>query len=133
MTLRELSQLYWLKREIEADTARLRELEESAYHAGAAALGGMPRGTGAGRGTEQRAVAIAGLRTGIEEKQARCIQERQRLEAYIAGIDDSLTRQIFTLRFIDGLTWEQVAVKIGGGNTPEGVKKRFYRYLKTHE
>jgi len=41
------------------------------------------------------------------------------LERYIAGIDDSLIQQIFTLRFINRLSWQQVANRIGGGNTAD--------------
>ncbi|WP_236908829.1 hypothetical protein [Clostridium sp. Cult3] len=33
---------------------------------------------------------------------------------YIDNIDDSLIRQIITLRYVSGLTWEQVAASIGG-------------------
>lgn len=51
-------------------------------------------------------------------------------EAYIQSIDDSLTRQILSLRYVNGLTWEQVAAHIGGGNTAESVRQinsRFFR------
>ena len=52
------------------------------------------------------------------------------IEAYIFGIEDSHMRRIASFRVIDGLSWSQVAVKIGGGNTDESVKKAFYRYLE---
>lgn len=51
-------------------------------------------------------------------------------EEYINSIDDSLTRQILSLRYVNGLTWEQVAASIGGGNTAESVRQinsRFFR------
>lgn len=51
------------------------------------------------------------------------------LERYISEISDSLMRQIFTYRFVNGLSWDQVAAKIGG-NTGGSVKKMCYRYLK---
>lgn len=65
----------------------------------------------------------------IAAKQQQCIHERGRLERYIADIPDSLTRQIFTLRFINGLTWYQVAMHIGGGNTEDSVRMACNRYL----
>ena len=58
------------------------------------------------------------------------MHERNRLERYIADIPDSLTRQIFALRFINGLSWVHIALDVGGGNTEEGVRKRVYRYLE---
>lgn len=129
MTKKELSQLYWLNREIEMDTGRLRELEAMVSEPKAQKLDGMPHTAGYG-GTLARCVAeIIDLNAIIAAKQQQCIHERNRLERYIADIPDSLTRQIFTLRFINGLTWYQVAMYIGGGNTEASVKMTCYRYL----
>ena len=49
---------------------------------------------------------------------------------YINNIDDSLIRQIISLRYINGLTWEQVAAHIGGNNTADSVRKAAERFLK---
>lgn len=49
---------------------------------------------------------------------------------YIESIDDSLIRQIIALRYINGLTWDQVAASIGGNNTAESVRKAAERFLK---
>lgn len=50
--------------------------------------------------------------------------------SFIENIDDSLIRQIIALRYINGLTWDQVAVHIGGNNTAESVRKAAERFLK---
>lgn len=52
------------------------------------------------------------------------------INSYIESIDDSLIRQVITLRFVNGLTWEQVAQSIGGNNTPDSVRKVAERFLK---
>lgn len=132
MTLRELSQLYWLTREIERERERLRHLEGRAYAVGAAPSDGMPRASGVSRKTECYAVAIASIRKNIEASIQRCEVERAKLLEYIAGVDESLTREIFRLRFVEGLSWAGVAGRVGGGNTAEGVRKRVYRYLREH-
>ena len=49
---------------------------------------------------------------------------------YIINIGDSLVRQIFTLRYINGLEWKQVAASIGGNKTADSVRKIAERYLK---
>lgn len=49
---------------------------------------------------------------------------------YIDNINDSLIRQIITLRYVNGLTWEQVAASIGGNNTADSVRKMAERFLK---
>lgn len=129
MTLRELSQLYWLKKEIAADQQRLAELQARAAAAGRR-LDGMPHTGGHGDPTGALAARIADCRTVLEKKRLRCLAEQRRLEQYIAGIPDSQTRQVFTLRFVEGYSWQQVAAHLGGGNTAEGVKKRAYRHLR---
>lgn len=131
MTLKELSQLYYLNREIEMDQQRLRELEVKALP-GAQVITGMPHGSGVSDVVGRYAAEIADLRGIIEAKHQQCLYERSRLERYIAGIDDSLLRQIFTYRFINGLPWHQVAACIGGGNTADSVRMTCYRYLGKH-
>lgn len=109
MTQKELSQLYYLRQEIALDTRRLRALE----------AGASPASDG-----EQ-----AALRRIIKAKRRRCARERRRLEAWIASVEDSRLRQIMTCRFVDGLSWRQTALRIGGGNTADGVRmavKRFF-------
>lgn len=49
---------------------------------------------------------------------------------YIAGIDDSLTRMIITHRHVDMMKWRDIAQKIGGGNTEDGIRKIYMRYLE---
>lgn len=129
MTLKELSQLYWLNREIEMDQQRLRELELKALP-GAQVLTGMPHAPGVVDKVGTYAAEIADLRGIIEAKHQLCLYERSRLERYISSIDDSLLRQIFTYRFVNGLPWEQVAACIGGGNNAGNVRMLCYRYIK---
>ena len=114
MTLKELSQLYYLNREIEMDKRRLQELEVKALP-GSQVLTGMPHTPGVKDKVGEYAAEIADLRGIIEAKHQQCLYERSRLERYISSIDDSLLRQIFTYRFINGLPWRQVAACIGGG------------------
>lgn len=128
MTLRELSQLYWLTKEIERDEARLEQFR-SERGVQAARITQLPRSPNSTNQVEESFSRIEAIEQVIREKQHRCIEERLKLELYINAIPDSLTRQIFTLRFAGFLSWPEVAAQIGGGNTTEAVKKRVYRYL----
>lgn len=129
MTLKELSQLYYLNREIEMDKKRLQELEAQAVSI-TPNLSGMPRSTGVSDKVGRYAAEIADLKGIIEAKHQQCLYERSRLERYIADIDDSLIRQIFTYRFVNGLPWLQVAACIGGNNTADSVRMMCNRYIK---
>ena len=49
---------------------------------------------------------------------------------FINGINDSHMRRIITLRYVDGLSWNKVADEIGGGNTEDGVRMSFNRFME---
>ena len=130
MTTKELSQLYYLNREIKDCEKKLKELE---LQRGISPLNmdGMPHAKGLTKSqVEQLAVEIVDLKAIIHAKQIECIHERNRLERYIKSIPDSLTRQIFRYRFAECLSWEQVADSCGGDNTGDSVRMRCYRYMK---
>lgn len=130
MTVKELSQLYYLNREIEMDYKRLEELEAK-IGPQSPRLTGMPHGSNHTDSPTERLVAeIVDLKAIIKTKQIQCIHERSRLERYIGGIGDSETRMMFTLRFINGLSWNQVAKHMGDGYMGNSLKKKCYRYLK---
>ena len=128
MTRRELSQLYYLRREINSDRERLAKLEAVATSASPSNGGG--RGSGIPTDRTSLAVEIASLKSLIYDKICREEKELLRLMNYISGVEDSLTRQILTARFVDNLSWTAVAIRVGGGNTPEMVRKRCYRFLR---
>lgn len=48
---------------------------------------------------------------------------------FVESIDDSHMRMIITYRIIENYSWGQVADAMGGGNTEDGVKKAFYRFM----
>lgn len=52
------------------------------------------------------------------------------VEQFISSISDSRIRRIIDLRYINNLSWNDVAIKIGGGNTEDTVRKQFERYME---
>lgn len=130
MTLKELSQLYYLNREIKRDQERLEQLRARVSAPGSPNYDGMPKSPSFENRLERYIAEIVDLEAIIQAKITQCLHERARLERYIAEIPDSLTRQIFQLRFINGLTWVQIAFSVGGGNTEGSVKMICYRYIK---
>lgn len=133
MTVKELSQLYYLNREIEMDQKRLEELKTK-IGLQSQRLTGMPRSSNKTDSHTERLVAeMVDLQAIIEAKQIQCIHERSRLERYIENIEDSETRMMFTLRFINGLSWYQVARHMGEGYIGDNLKKKCYRYLKANK
>ena len=52
------------------------------------------------------------------------------VEEFIASVEDSRMRRIITLRFIDNLSWNKVADRIGGNNTEDSVRKACTRFME---
>lgn len=125
MTKKELSQLYYLNREVEQLQERCEELR-GAVEKVTSIITDMPRG-GQRNDLKDELIDLIDL---LALKQKQCLIEQSRIERYINNIPDSLTRQIFALRFINGLSWRQVAFSVGGGNTEESVRQLAHRYLK---
>lgn len=50
------------------------------------------------------------------------------VEEFIKRIEDSHIRRIVRFRVVDGLTWRQVANRMGGNNTEDGVYKAYRRF-----
>lgn len=129
MTMRELSQLYWLNKELERYEHKLSKLRY-AIGPSSPSSDGMPRGSNMDSATERRAVELVELQEIIEEIKTKIHRERKALLGYIDSIPDSYTRLIFSYRFMDGLTWQQVALRIGGRVTADAVRKACIRYLE---
>ncbi|MEG2286129.1 MAG: RNA polymerase subunit sigma-24, partial [Eubacterium sp.] len=130
MTKKELSQLYWLNREIEQDKKRLAELKTSATNCTAGEITGMPNGSRCMDKLGNYVAEIADLKALIELNIQKCWYELNRLNRYIQGVDDSLIRQILGYRYINGLPWEQVADNIGGKHTGDSVRMLHNRFLE---
>lgn len=65
----------------------------------------------------------------LKTSEMQLILRTKEVEQFISGINDSLVRRIINLRVIDGLSWKEVADKIGGGNTDGSVKMIYQRFI----
>lgn len=81
---------------------------------------------------EQRAEAEP-LKELLEHRLESCRQQLCCLERYIASVEDSRVRQILTLRYEQGLSWVQVAQRMGGGNSESCVRMTVCRFLKKNQ
>ena len=129
MTRQELMQVQYIKIEINELKEELQKVREKAFPR--TTIGGIVSGRKSFRHSRVEEVGIKAV--GLEKKIREKIEELEKIYeevmSFIMDIDDSQTRLIFKLKCLDCVTWNQVADKIGGGNTEYSVKKRFYRYL----
>lgn len=67
----------------------------------------------------------------LEKLETQLIKDLNKVEEFIASINDSHIRRIVNLRVVEGMSWNKVADKIGGGNTEDSVRMAFERYIKS--
>ena len=65
----------------------------------------------------------------LSELEMELLETLNDVEEFIASISDSHIRRIVNLRVVDGLSWNKVADRIGGGNTEGSVKMAFQRFM----
>ncbi len=58
------------------------------------------------------------------------LETLNKVEEFIVSISDSRMRRIINLRFIENLSWNKVADRIGGGNTEGSIKMAFQRFME---
>lgn len=72
------------------------------------------------------------LRRKLINRKEKLLELQEKVNNFIDSIDDSLVRQIITLRYIEGLNWYEVADRIGENSTSESVRKVAERYLNNY-
>ena len=130
MTLKELSQLYYLRPEIEYLKSKIDKLRTTAEST-SVALSAMPSSGRISDRVGSTGVDIVYYQVKLEQAQAKSIEELAKLEEYINSITDSFIRQIFRLRFEECRQWEDVADRLN--TTSYSVKHACYRYLHRSE
>ncbi len=143
MTVRDLSQLSYM----DMDIKRLEELRKkkasdleglrSRSTSMTVNMSGMPRSASPRNNLEdiialidEKEREIISLDKRIQKKRILYESVKQELEEEIETCDDCRIALILKLRFVDLLSWQQVANRIGGKNTADGVRKACDRYLR---
>ncbi len=107
----------WLNRYRKLDKEMGRKCEELSHWRSRAtkitpALTGMPGGGAAGDRIQDAVEKIVALEGEINVEIDRLLQVRGEIEKAIKTVPDDTLRTLLELRYIDGLTWEKIAVKL---------------------
>ena len=124
MTKKELSQLYYLKKEIKEQQRRLAELEAVAINC-STKITGLPTGKGISDKIGNYAEQIADLKALLDLNLKKCFYELNRINSYIEGVEEPMIKQIIECH----MSWLQIERAIGGKNRAESLRKKLYRYL----
>lgn len=64
----------------------------------------------------------------LQDSEKHAVELVSEIEKYINAIEDCRIRRIIRYRFIDKLSWNAVADRMGGSATGESVRKNFERF-----
>lgn len=66
----------------------------------------------------------------LKSLELEILRQLSDVEEFINSLSDSHIRRIVTLRVVNNLSWNEVADKIGGGNTEDSVRMMYNRCFK---
>ena len=120
MTNKELSQIFYIKKETEITEKRIEDLKN------------IINDLNITKSNNDDFLKMQKLETKLKLLKDELYLEMNKIQDYINNVDDSLVRLIITLRCIDCYSWDEVSIAIGGGNSYDSIKKIYYRYIKNN-
>ncbi|WP_458862329.1 DUF1492 domain-containing protein [Acidaminobacterium chupaoyuni] len=127
MTQKELEQLKPLNQEILYQQKRLKEWEALASGK-VRTIEGIPTISPQQKTAEiEREIEL--LKEQIAQNLKKCFRMVREMQEFIDGVGDSEMRMILSLRYLNGLTWSQVAFSIGEYDEqyPRRRNNRFFK------
>ena len=79
---------------------------------------------------EKRRRSLQSYLLKLAEMEEKLLELTNQAEEYINSIEDSRMRRIVQYRIMDGLSWYEVADRMGGKATSEGCRKYFERFFE---
>lgn len=111
MTKQELKNYVVLDKEVNHLEERIQRLENSLISPKIQLISDMPKGGGL-EDTGDKIAKLMDLKALYNERWDKLISERLRIEKAINGLKEPIERLLMSLKYIDGMTWEEVCVKI---------------------
>jgi len=112
MTKQELRSYQHIKTEIAQIEGNIRELNSRMYSPRTPHLTGLPGAASTERGSaqERAATELFALRDHYEQKIRELLQRQLKIEKAIDAIEDPVMRMLLRYRYIDGRSWNQIAI-----------------------
>ena len=126
MTLKQLSKYHDVKIELDDLSNRIKELELTLIKTTKIDENKVDTTFVNGSPTERIVIKINDLKTKYSNKQIDLIDELSKIEDYLDTIDDNEVRTIMRKRFIDLMTWEQIAEQMHYSNPVVYYKVKNY-------
>lgn len=132
MTLKELYQLHYLGKLIERDQMEVDRLMER-LTSKSPSLSGMPHASGAHDKIGENVPELVERKNQLQERIRKRTEARKRIQEYIDAVPDLHVQLIMQLRFVDLMSWQEVADIAGGKNSEDSVRMLVKRYLEKED
>lgn len=81
--------------------------------------------------SQRQQEALSNIRYLRQQRLQTAQEQLAEIEIYLAGIEEAKMRRLISLRYVDGLSWRQVARRVyGSPGYEEAARKRVKRYLE---
>lgn len=124
MTKLELNEYIDLKHEVEYLTERLEEIHTRITRI-TPMYSDMPKGIQTD--LDEYKLELISIKETLKIRKIRLFNKLNQLEQFISNIPTSKLRMIFTMKYIDSMTYRQIAIKLN--MSEEGVRIKLNRYL----
>lgn len=129
MDKKTLYRLFYLPKQIEQKKREIQRIEER-LTAISPNLSGMPHGGGVHDKLGEGVPELVDKKRELEEMIRGYRKEEDAINAWIDGIDDLQLQLLFSLRFREKMSWNQVADEAGSVYTDDSCRKMVDRYLE---
>ena len=127
MTVEELSQIYYINKEIAEIQKELIELKEKNFYK-KPILSDLPKGSRIIDESLEYVEMIEKLEQQLNFSLMELQKKRMAAEEFLQTIENAEDRLIIRLRVINNMKWQEIADEIGLERTT--VSKRFYKFLR---
>lgn len=134
MTIHDLSKYHNLKIEIKQIKDNIEEIETTII--GSSKIAGIPITSSSNNSnpTERIGMKLAKLKTTLENKTDKSLDELNKIEDFLNTVDDGEIRIIIRKRFIEGKTWKEVSKDIiADRSTPYYKLKKYLNSMEDAE
>lgn len=127
MTVEELSQIYYINKEIKSLQLELAELRQKNFYK-PNIITDMPRGGSGEESNLEYVNAVMELEDLINYSLRKLQYQRKKIDEFLESVSDDELRLIMRLRAVNNMSWENIGEEIGKDRRT--VSKKFYNYFR---
>ena len=66
----------------------------------------------------------------LENRETKLEEILNQIDIYVSEVNDSRMRRIISLKYLEKMSWNQIAIRIGGNATADSVRMELNRFLE---